>query len=566
MSFFRPEAKSPRSAAKPRSILQPRAKSVSAVMRIQARVAGSEADFHDDSYPRTLSTSNRRGLLNTRTLSQSGSIAKHARKLVDQRDIVEAFDLHKVELRLDSVNKQNDGSYRVDFKQVLSVDAGGSKRSFRVRKGNVQVYLSKHGRIDQITSTVKHAEPPQSLATLIGEAAAVAAAMKDHGAVALCKCVELSFSLHEGKFNPVYDVVLDSRKPKKVYTYIVDAVSGKVVHAESKLHIFRPGSVQGINVSTLLNVPDNDKPISEQAHDMVMKWVDPKNPRILGNDRYKVVIGANDEPVEANAQGNFKFAPGTSQFRAVANFFAVMFETELLESSGAKVAEQYLLSVDNPDVTDNAYCDYINRTIKIGVGSGLESGGLNKNLSYDIGVVQHEAGHKFAGDEVPGGDLGGTNGAAINEGSCGDGSYLVSNFLMRLLFAKELGHELTKDEIKNDGLVIGSYAIPKTGIRTQKNDKQAGKDEEGEEHADGLICGSATAELLQALATDPKTSIESGLRLYARIYIEALHRMPKGGSTFADLLRAFINADQKLSKGANRKSIEKCFARHSIKV
>lgn len=578
--LFRPETPSigiatPKTQKVATVILEPRAECMSAISRIQSVVPNTEADFHKDGFPRIITSSHRRGLLPSAVLKKHGkkvdNVRAHARKLVSQPDVIAAFGLQGVHLRVDGVVKETDGNYRVDFKQVLCFNDAGKKSEHRVRNGFVQVYMSKCGRIDQVTSTVRHGVQPASLSSIITPAAALAAAQKMHGAKDGKNNVAFSFSLHEGKFNPVYDVVINSDTPKKkIYAYIVDANTGEVVYSENKLHFLkrrRNNAVGTVACSTLLNVPNPDQPISDQVHDQILKWVDPKNPTILGNDRYRIVIGADDRQVKANADGSFKFAPNTSEFRAVANFFAVMFETELFESVGAKVAEQYTLSVDNPEVVDNAYCDYMSRMLKIGVGSGNESGGLATDLSNDIGVVQHECGHKFAGDEVPGGELGGSQGAAINEGACGDGSYLVSNFLMRALYGKELGHTLTKEDIANDELVIGSYAVPKVGIRTQKNDTQEGKDEQGEEHADGLIPGAATAELLQGLATAPDVKIEDGLRLYAKLYIKALNRLPKASTiTFSDLLRAFITADEQVTKGANRKLIEKCFNRHNIKT
>ena len=563
-----------RPVARPRAqvIIAPRARSLAAITRIKDAISGTEADFHTDGYARTITTTNRRGLLQTSTLARNGSIARHARRLVDQKDIVEAFELDGVELHASRVDRHTDGSYRIDFKQVLSFKPDRKKYQYHVRGGMVHVYMSKYGRIDQITSTVRHAEPVTDMPQIITPEQAEQAARAKHGADARTVRLELSFSLHEGKFNPVYDVVLDSEKPKKIYAYIVEAVTGEVVHEESKLHLLRRRPRQasttaaaGVGCSTLLCVPNPDRPISEQMHEHVLKYVDPANPTVLGNDRYRVTVGSDDRQVKANADGSFKFPWDSQEARAVSNFFAVMYLTELFESAGARVAEQYWLSVDNDEVVDNAYCDYINRTLKIGVGSGWENGGLAKDEANDIGIVEHEAGHKFGGDEVPSGDLGGTHGAAVNEGTCGDCAYLVANFLMRLQFGKELGHTLTRDDIKNDGLVVGGYAVKHVGIRTLKNNKQAGKDETGEEHDDGEICGAATAELLVALATAPSVEIESGLRLYAQLYIKALSRLP-GSMTFKDLLRAFISADQAVTKGANRKLIEACFANHSIKV
>lgn len=568
--LFRAESKP---VARPRAqqiVIAPRAQSLAAISRIQDSIPGTEADFHTDGYPRTITTTNRRGLLQTSTLTRSRSIAKHARRLVDQKDIVDAFGLRGVELHVDSVEKQTDGSYRVDFRQVLSFKPDTTRYQYRVRGGNVHVYMSKYGRIDQITSAVRHAEPIDGMPQIITPEQALEAARAKHGAEASVKKLELSFSIHEGKYNPVYDVVLDSEKPKKVFAYIVEAVTGEVVYEESKLHLLRRRNVvaaAGAPCTTLLAVPNPDRPISEQVHDAILKWVDPKNPTILGNDRYRVTVGSDDRQVKANPDGSFKFPVNSSEAMAVSNFFAVMYLTDLFESVGARVAEQYWLSVDNDEVMDNAYCDYINRTLKIGVGSGWENGGLAKDEANDIGIVEHEAGHKFGGDEVPGGDLGGTHGGAINEGTCGDCAYLVANFLMRLQFGKELGVELTKEAIKNDELVVGGYAVKHVGIRKLKNNKQAGKDETGEVHDDGEICGAATAEIMVALATAPDVSIESGLRLWAQLYVKAINRLPNANSiTFTDLLRAFISADQAVSKGANRKLIEACFARHNIKV
>jgi hypothetical protein len=537
---------------------EPLPQCIAAAERLEKRTkANVNADYDPKTGTvRTLSTEAEQGF--PMKARWTGDARKHAKALLADKDVRGALKLRGIELRNDELVQEPDGGFRVDFRQVVTVKK--DKRAYQVRDGYVSVHVNANGAIQMVISTIRRAKAPRTAGKIITPLQATTAAQIAHGHPTSTRlALRLVLSAHKGKFNPLYELTLMSETPRKVMEYLVEAKTGAVVFVENKLHFAAVGG------RGFLRIPDPNKPIDGQVFDIDIDSL--PDPKVLANQRLTMYIGSDkSKPVKANAEGNFKFKPGTSEFTAVAVFFALNKQLELYEKLGMKKQTKPIpVFVDDHTVSDNAYFDPSNYEIHLGIGSGLPSG-LNKEISWDLGVEWHENGHHLVFLQTPGHDLGGSEGGAANESTGDTAGDLPMDFWFRCVFGKQLGHELTRDDIKNDRLVIGVYALPPDGIRIQKNTKKYPDDVQGEVHADGLISGGACAEILVAMATNVTVSIQVGLESYLRLYIKALSLVPKSRVLFVDLLRAFITADQSLNQGANKALITRCFGNHGIKV
>ncbi len=158
----------------------------------------------------------------------------------------------------------------------------------------------------------------------------------------------------------------------------------------------------------------------------------------------------------------------------------------------------------------------------VGIGTGVEHGGLTKNIAYDLGVTNHEFGHTVVYMQTAGIELPGAQGAAINEALGDVLGTLVMDYMRRIWYEKIFGRPFTADDLKNDPRIIGKYAVPRFGIRTQKTSKRAPDDLTGERHADGLIIGSALADLLVGMATIQNAVLADQIKRFTQIILLAL--------------------------------------------
>jgi Zn-dependent metalloprotease len=218
--------------------------------------------------------------------------------------------------------------------------------------------------------------------------------------------------------------------------------------------------------------------------------------------------------------------------------------------------------VEDRSVSDNAYFDPEAYEIHIGIGSGLNRGGLNRYIAFDLGVSWHENGHHIVFLQTPGHDLPGSEGGAMHE-SIGDVlGDLLMDWWFQLTYGKQLGVTMDAAAVEADSRIIGKFALPPKGIRIAKNTKRTPQDKTGEVHDDGEISGGAKADLCVALVKS--NGVAAGLELFGRMTLAALALMPANRCTFRDLLNAYVTADQRLNNGANRAAIVKAFDDHGI--
>ncbi len=320
---------------------------------------------------------------------------------------------------------------------------------------------------------------------------------------------------------------------------------------------------QRIKANALLLTPDQNKPISVQINKTTIGNL--PDPTILKNKYFEMYTGAAIKPVCAKADNTYCYGVRDPELAAVSVFLALNRQIQIYLSLGLKYPRQPLpVIINNPFVVDNAYFDPKHYQMHIGVGSGVKHDGLTRNIAFDLGVANHEFGHAVVALQTGNGDLPGKEGEAINEAVADVLGALAMDYLSRSWYGEKSGQPFTVADLKNDRRIIGKYALPPFGIRSQKTNKKAPGDICGEPHADGLIVGSALADLLVEIASQPGTEIDKQLRIFIRMTLLALALMPDMQVSFIDLLRSMIIADKKISQGKYHLLIEQCFAKHGI--
>ncbi|MCC6976675.1 MAG: hypothetical protein IT343_00030 [Candidatus Melainabacteria bacterium] len=598
---------------------EPKKALVTVVESLQAKDNQVEADYHPETGSvRMLSTGSAKGLSTTRFNNDPKG---HAMRTIRSRSIAKLLELSDCEISAPKVDELPYG-YRVTFNQELHVR--GRRTAVPVRAGHVHVHMKKDGTVFQIVNTLRHGDAPAALGKLVTRAQAIEAAkgeltnllataklaeeeaqkksgldgklggvelhkaianldlakLQDSGRLTQLKAetrpvidkssptVQLVFSAHDDKLDPVYEVRLSVGEPRVYWGFLVHAKTGAVLHNRNLLHFASKKAVaSGVQMKTLFRVPDPKKLIEEQIRDGVIEGL--ADPTVLKNDYIQVYVGGTkSKPVKAKADGTFNYGAKDPEFPAVAVFFAVTKQLDHLVKSGMmkKPSRPIPVYVQDPGVRDNAYFDPSDPQLRGGVGSGLKRGGLNVLIALDLSVMWHECGHYIVFLVTPGNDLPGSEGGAMHESS-GDIMALVFGYLFRIWFAKELGETFGIKEMKSDRRVVGEYALPPDGIRIIRNNLKTPDDKTGEVHDDGRISGAAHADLLEALAVQAGDGKEEeSCNKFLAIYMMALSLVPAHKVTFRDMLRCMITADQNLNGGANRKLIEDAHAAHGIKL
>jgi Zn-dependent metalloprotease len=581
---------------KPKAVkaTNPKRPYLTAVHALAKRVPDVRALFDHFGHVRTITTDCTSGLYNQPML---GTPAQQATKFLDVAEINNALGLRHVELARPVVVDDPQLGHTVTYQQEVTVDGGVR---YPVRGGFVQVHMDTNGSVFSVNSTLRHGRRNLDLNGIITEAQAVDAAKQDVGAAleyeSDYKC-DIVFSAHNGKIEPVYQVVLRADNPRKVVLVLVKAHGGEVVYKTNLLRSsFRaedagkksPRRKRVLNIDTdaargkrrkpvpastatvgntpvmgraFLRIPDPKVDINKQVFDVVIESL--PDPKVLRNDNFIMYAGRSKTPVQAKADGTFKYDVGSPEFCAVVVFFALNAQMELMKKWGMKAPTRPItVRVDDRSTVDNAYFDGDGYVISIGVGSGLNSGGLNRFIAYDLGVSWHENGHHIVYLQTPGQDLPGSEGGAIHE-SIGDVlGDLLMDWWFRHTFTTQLGQSFGTAEVDADPRIIGVYAMPPRGIRIAKNKKRTPQDKTGEVHDDGEISGAAKADLCVALVL--KNGVPAGLELFGRMTLAALALVPSHRVTFRDLLNAYVTADQRLNGGANKQAIVKAFDDHGI--
>lgn len=563
-----------------------RQSAVKAIANLKAKnpSAAEEVDFDDQfGYARLIPQDHLQGVVTARF---RGNARQHANILLQHADIRAALGLDFVELRSSTVERFSRLGYRVGYKQVMTV--AGRKRPVRVRGGFVHVFMDNNGIIFRVNSSLRFGQQPKKLAGLLKPRQVAKAAVETHAKFladeilgagvddparrdqirkqVVTSCLrtrsELVLSSHDDEFSPMYEVTVSTCKPdKRAWSYLVHATSGGVVYGRNLQY-----RAAGIPVRRFLSSPDPDKALDGQIYDHVIASL--PDPKKLANDRFVMKVKKNGRWVDVKAadDGSFKFAKDTVEFAAVQVFCVLNEQDDFYESLGAsKAKDTFTVFVHDDDVTDNAYEDWQNKEIHTGKGSGVDAGGLTVWISYDPQVTNHESGHRWVGILTVDHDLGGREGAGAHEGWAGDmfGAQAME-YWRRRKYSKELGAELTADDVKADPFYVGRFSMPPKGIRQQDNNKQYPSDMTGEPHADGEVIGGAGGSLAKAIIADAKLGVDEGLARFTSILLHSLILAPAHKVTFRDLLRGCITADKQLYGGAGVKVIEAAFKKHGI--
>lgn len=569
--------------------LTPNATAVAAVEQLATRIPIRNALFDRFGRLRTLSADYSVGLFSA---PMTGTPAKQAQLFLDTDEVKSALSLADVRLgRPSSVTVPNMGK-RISFPQEVQ---SPTKITYRVREASVDVYMDDDGKVYEVNSTLKHAVPKFDLLNkIVSEDAAIAAAQADLGKLQYetVETPELLFSEHDGYLTPVYQITIQANNPRKAVLVLVTASDGKVVHKRNLLKAAdgrrtprknalpklppmpkalparnrkrkpRTSISDPLKAKVFLRIPSPDVPVAKQLYEVVLERL--PDPRVLQNDNLVMLTGSRGTPVKAMSDGTYNYAVNSPEFCAVVTFFAMDAQIEYMKSRGMKAFPKAIpVYVEDRSVQDNAYFDPTAYEIHLGIGSGLRAGGLNRYICYDYGVSWHENGHNVVFVQTPGNDLPGNEGGGIHE-AVGDACDLLIDWIFRLKHATQLGEKFDAAAVEKDARIIGVYAAPPDGIRIQKNNKKTPGDKTGEPHDDGLIVGGAMADLLVAIIK--RDEVQTGCDTFTTLLLGALAIVPAHKVTFRDLLNAFLTADNKLNKDANKDLITKCFGDHGIKL
>jgi hypothetical protein len=189
-------------------------------------------------------------------------------------------------------------------------------------------------------------------------------------------------------------------------------------------------------------------------------------------------------------------------------------------------------------------------------------------IGFDLGVLWHENRHHQVYLQTPAHDLPGQEGGACNEATADVHGQLMMEYMFAIMFAAITKKPFTVKDIINDKRIIGMYAMPPNGIRSQRNTKTVA-DADGEVHDDGEIVGGAMADALQgyvehADVASGKVKFEDALANYGKTGQLLLALAPTRAVRFTDWRRCQITADQQICAGTNRAAIEKAFDAHGI--
>jgi Zn-dependent metalloprotease len=561
---------------------------LAAVNRLAQRIPDVRAVFDHFGHVRSITTDHADGLFDKPML---GNALQHARKFLAVDDINKALGLRYVDLNRGNESTDPLLGHSVTFQQEITASNGVK---YPVRHGYVQVFIDNSGKVFNLNSSLRHGKRNVDLDGIITDTQAIAAAEAHFGDREYeddAKC-ELVFSAHNGKIDPCYEIVLCANNPRLVQKVLVKAHTGEIVVAENLLRSPRPlpvlmaggkasgsksrkrrqpssggattgGAKAAVPAKVLLRIPDPNVAIAKQVFDVTIDTL--PNPKVLADDDFVMYVGDKNHPVKAKADGTFNYAPTDPEFSAVVTYFALKAQFTLMKAWGMKPNTRAIPVIveDNSGDTDNAYFDPEGYEIHILKGSGLNRGGLNRYIAFDLGVSWHENGHHIVFLQTPGHDLPGSEGGAMHE-SIGD---VLGDLLMDWhfgdIYGAKIGKTLTVADVDADPRIIGKYALPPNGIRIAKNKKRTPQDKTGEVHDDGEISGGAKADLLVALIKQ-LAAVAPGLELFGRMTLGALALMPAHRCTFRDLLNAYVTADQRLNKGANRAAIVKAFDDHGI--
>jgi hypothetical protein len=522
-----------------------------------------ELDFDKTGYLRTLTPKNSNGVLIAKPIIPGQSLSKKcaeniAKLFLDQSMIKQLLDSKDFNLNLSETMSFAFG-YRLTFKQTVTCD----KTLLPIRGGAIHIAINPKGQIFSLSSTLQYGNILPLYQTAISKSKAIDLAAA-HGKKAISSSkAELMFMLYQDQIQPVYEVVLGAQFPYRNYTYLVLANTGEIIEEFSqKFNCLDNNETEAIKAEALLSTPDPSLPISAQISKTVIQNL--PNKRVLKNSYFEMFTGMCARTVRIKDDNTYCYGIREPEFGAVSVFLSLQKQIELYLSLGLRLPEQPMFVIVNDHLlSDNAYFDPQRYEIHIGIGSGVRHGGLTKNIAFDLGVANHEFGHAAVFLQVPGGDLSGKFGEAINEGIGDVLGALVMDYLGKIQIAKKAGKKLDAEFLKRDSRIIGQYALPPFGIRCQKNHKRFPDDWTGECHADGLIIGGALADFLVAMAS-AGNCLEKQLQLFTKLTLMALALLPGYDVTFNDLLRALITADKEICFAKYRPLLEDCFAKHGI--
>ena len=548
--------------------------------------AGPEAEARFDHYGLIRELSVAKPDVSLFRLPYTGDALVHAQSYVSQPTVQRAFRLQHVQLAAEEPVDYDFGK-RVPFKQMIAVKTADGIKQFAVRGGTFNVMINNDGRTTNVGSTVRHGEKPRTLGKIISQEEAIAKAKAETQMPdAKVLSVVFEFSAHEGKLDPTYavkltnvallgvddevSVIVDTAPiTPKFVEVLLHAKTGDTLHIESLLRHSQVNRKQKVLNNPLarvfLRVPDYKVDVLKQLFQTRLE--DMPDPKVLKDEVFKMFTLENSrwQLVKPNGQGNYEFAAGSNASSAVIAYYPLTQMRKRFEKLGFRAVRTPIpVKVNDPQTPDNAFMvpDLNQPEMHIGVGTGVEGGGLTKMIVYCIDVEWHELFHWLITIQTPGNDLTGAEGAAMHEGLSDIAAWLFG-WLFLLANATVLGVTVTRQDIANDLRKIGEFCMPPNGIRQQLNKKKV-KDKTGEPHDDGEIIGGAVSDFFAGFIENSKGELVDAIETCVKMMAQMLAVMPAKRPLFTDALRGLISADLNENKGVNRAAIEKAFKGHDI--
>lgn len=318
--------------------LDPKVPYVRAVEGIAGEVSGVKALFDNFGRVRTLDATDVSGLFDG---TWTGDPASFARAYLESAEAVKSFGLQYAEWFAPAVSAIP-GGHRVTFLQKLTVEG----EEYPVRNGYFVVFIDGSNAIYRVNASVRHGRKPTSVDNIIGDAAAVEHCL-DYIGVTSCvtRNSRVVMSSHRDQFDPCYEVSITTHEPRRAARFLVKGTTGEIVDVGNTIRTTArrrlldstaggllsdpvtaatggrkprkprtrtnvPPQAPTTNGRVFLQIPDPNKPLPQQVHDVIMRNL-PDGAQTLENKDVVIYMGSGKKNVKAKATAPSTTSPVT---------------------------------------------------------------------------------------------------------------------------------------------------------------------------------------------------------------------------------------------------------------
>jgi len=366
----------------------------------------------------------------------------------------------------------------------------------------------------------------------------------------------------EGQAIAARRVVVEER-PRQPYARYYDVTTGALLRSDplfwsAQGRVFDPNPVARLNMPSLQDQNDSAAAVPEAAYSIVDLPGLPASGMLIGPN---VRIVDTDPPftTHADASQSLMFDRSQPQFEEVNAYFHIDRSQRYMQSlgyTGARQTVSYSIPVDPHALSgaDNSF--YVSQGGGVGA---LFFGDGGTDDAEDSDIMLHEYGHAIQ-DSIAPGAFGGSSASqsrALAEGWSDYWSFSTS-YAATIASGRDpscIGDWDARcwndDSSQECGYPVGADCLRRVDGRKTMSD-YVKTEVFGIEHSNGEIFSSAMREIF--LAVTAVDGIEQGKRLTDTILLEATFGTPLN-PTFASMARRLLDADARLTGGANARTI-----------